>query len=198
MLRKVAITGGLASGKSLACHFFQKLGAYVINADEIVHQLLSVETPIGQQVVDLLGKEIIVNGQINRTIIAKKVFNNSVLLRSLEEILHPSVLNEIEKQYQQIKIQGQAPLFIAEVPLLFEIGAETCFDATIAVIANKNCCQTRFKTATGNEEIEYDKRMAFQLSQEEKIQRADYVIENSGSVEEMQNAVKKLFQKLES
>ena len=75
-LRKVAVTGGLSCGKSSVCRIFKELGAYVVSADEIVHRLLSTKTNLGQQVISLLGKEIITNGKINRSTIAKKVFND--------------------------------------------------------------------------------------------------------------------------
>lgn len=115
-LRKVAITGGLSCGKSSVCRFFKELGAHVVSADEIVHQLLSPTQRLGQQVIALIGGDIVVNGKIDRSIIAKKVFDNKRLLHSLEELIHPVVLNEIEKQYQQVSNQGKAPLFYSRNP----------------------------------------------------------------------------------
>ncbi len=196
MLKKIAVTGGLACGKSSVCRFFQDLGAYVVSADDIVHQLLSKQTLVGRQVIELLGDDIIVNGQIDRAIIAKKVFSNPLLLRSLEKIVHPSVLDEIEKSYQQVKIQGKTQLFIAEIPLLFEIGAESFFDAVITVAADLQSCIKRFTAVTGLSAIEYNERMALQLPTEEKARKADYIIENIGSIKDMQNEVTKLYHKL--
>jgi dephospho-CoA kinase len=195
-LRKVAITGGLSCGKSSVCRFFKELGAYVVSADEIVHQLLSPSQPLGQQVIALLGDEIVVEGKIDRQIVAKKVFENKQLLRSLEKIIHPSVIDEIEKQYQHINSQNEIPLFIAEIPLLFEGSTPTHFDATIAIWAPPELCKKRFMTHTGYGEEEYFKRMANQMPADEKAKRANYVIENSGNLEQLQKAVKKLFIKL--
>lgn len=195
-LKKVAITGGLSCGKSSVCRYFKELGAHVVSADEIVHQLLSPSTPLGQQIIKLLGEDIVVDGSIDRGIIAKKVFEDQALLRSLEGLIHPVVLNEIEKQYQQVNSQGKAPLFIAEIPLLFEVASEKKFDATIAIWADPQVCKERFIATTGCEKNEYNKRMANQMPAEEKARRADYVIENSGSIEEMYQAVVNLFIKL--
>jgi len=192
-LKKVAVTGGLSCGKSVACQFFKELGAYIVNADEIVHQLLSPQTPIGQKVILLLGDDVLVNGQLDRSKIAKKVFNNQALLQSLQEILHPAVLNEIEKQYQKIKEQSNVRLFVAEVPLLFEISGEVFFDVTVAVHADAKLCKQRFMSATGYDENEYKRRMAQQMPSEEKAKRADYIIENTGTLEQMHRAVKTIF-----
>lgn len=196
MLRKVAITGGLSCGKSSACRFFKELGAHVVNADEIVHQLLSPNTAIGQQVVALLGADIIVNDHLSRNIIATKVFNNPPLLRSLEKILHPAVMDEIEKQYQQVVKQGIAKLFIAEIPLLFEIHGEHLFDTTITVIADPQRCRERFQISTTHADNEYERRSAQQLPSEEKAQRADIVINNNGTLDDLRKTIKHLFKQL--
>lgn len=194
-LRKVAITGGLSCGKSSVCRIFKELGAHVVSADEIVHQLLVPNQPLGRQVIELLGKDIVIIGKIDRSTIAKKIFEDQALLRSLEKLLHPAVLSEIEKQYQQIKL-GKAPLFIAEIPLLFETGSEKLFDKTITVWAEPKACMQRFIAATGYDENEYFKRMANQMPADEKAKKADYVIDNSGNMEALQQAVVNLFTNL--
>lgn len=196
MLKKVAITGGLSCGKSTVCRLFEELGAYVVNADKIVHRLLSPNTVLGSKVIALLGKEIIVDGEIDRGIIAQKVFNDPVLLQSLENLVHPAVLSEIEKQYRQTSKQGKSPLFIAEIPLLFEVNGEERFDKTIAVWAPPEICRQRFTASTGYPAEEYDRRISFQLPPEEKKRRADYVIDNTGNEEQLRDKVKQLFKVL--
>jgi len=195
-LNKVAVTGGLSSGKSTACRIFKELGAYVVNADEIVHQLLSPKNQIGQQVITLLGEDVVVNGQIDRSKIAKIVFSNPALLRSLEKLLHPAVISEIDKQYQNIKHQGTAALFVAEVPLLFEIEGEKFFEYTIAITTDVNISRQRFKASTGCGDDDYTKRMGKQMAPEEKAQRADFVIYNNGTEEEMRRQIGHLYNKL--
>src|SRR5262245_55950333 len=101
ILKKVAVTGGLSCGKSSVCRIFKELGAYVVSADDIVHQLLTPQTKPGQQVIELMGSDIVVDQHIDRSKIAKKVFGNLKLLKSLEQILHPAVRHEIDKKYQQ-------------------------------------------------------------------------------------------------
>lgn len=193
ILRKVAVTGGLSCGKSSVCRFFKELGAYVVSADEIVHQLLSPNTDIGQQVINLLGNDIVINGKIERGIIANKVFNNHALLLSLEKLLHPAVLSEIEKQYQQAKVKQQVPLFIAEIPLLFEADGQGNFDLIIDVWSDPEVCRQRFKATTGYDADEYNKRMSRQLPPEEKAKRADIIINNTGNLQDLHDVVFGLF-----
>lgn len=195
---KLAVTGGLACGKSAVCTIFKELGAYIVSADEIVHKILSPNTKLGQKVIQLIGSDIVVNNAIDRAKIAARVFNQRKLLQSLEELLHPAVREEIERQYQEINQLQQTSLFVAEIPLLFETGAEHFFDATVAVIADGSICQHRFIMANSSTLEEYDKRTARQLSLEEKKRRADYIIYNNGSLEELRNSVKKLFNQLKT
>lgn len=196
-LRKVAITGGLSCGKSSVCRILKELGAYIVSADEIVHQLLSSDANVRQRVVKLFGTKILVNQQIDRSRIAQRVFLDSRLLKSLEEILHPAVYDEIEQQYQkQQGSKNQFPLFIAEVPLLFESDGEKRFDAVIAVVANKDICFERFNKATHYDLEEFDRRMAEQMSPMEKAIRADYVIMNNGAISDLQQPLRELYQEL--
>lgn len=190
---KLGVTGGLACGKSAVCSMLKELGAYVISADEIVHKILSPNTKLGQKVIQLIGSDIVVNNKIDRSKIATKVFNQRKLLQSLEELLHPAVREEIERRYQEVNELKQASLFVAEIPLLFETEAEHFFDATVAVIADSNICRQRFMKAASCTLEDYDGRAARQLSPEEKGRRADYIIYNNGSLEELRNSVKELF-----
>lgn len=195
-LRKVAITGGLSCGKSSVCRFFKELGAYVVSADEIVHKVMSLNTPLGRQIIELLGEKIVRDGEIDRSVIAKIVFNDPNLLQSLEKLVHPVVQSEIEKQYQQASIQGNIPLFVAEIPLLFEGSGSHYFDATIAVWADPGTCRRRFNQTTGYGDEEFQRRMANQMTADEKAKRADYKIDNSGDLTATKRQVEALFKKL--
>ena len=191
-LRKVAVTGGLSCGKSSVCRFFEKFGAFVVNADDIVHRLLSPDTNLGQSIIQLIGDDIIINNQIDRSKIAQKVFNQPSLLNSLEQMIHPVVQKEIEKQYEQANQQKKGNLFVAEIPLLFEAGTEKFFDVVITVLANPTISRQRFQNATGHSEEEYEKRSQRQMNIDEKAQKADYVIVNNGSFQELEAETKKL------
>ncbi len=193
---KVAVTGGLASGKSTVCQILQACGAYVIDADKIVHKLLTPDTVIGRQIIDLLGSEILNDQQIDRDKIAQKVFSHPELLDKLEKYLHPAVLNEIEHTYQKIAEQKKASLFVAEIPLLYESESHKFFDLVIVVISDESLSQARYTQATGRPSTEYNLRMNRQFKPHVKAARADYVIVNNGTSDELKHQVLELYQTL--
>lgn len=196
IMRKIAVTGTLSSGKSTVCQIFKELGAYVVSADEIVHQLLTSGTKIGQQVIDIFGDEILTNGQIDRGKIAKKAFRDPVLLQALEKLIHPQVRDQIEREYQRIN-NAIYPLFVAEIPLLFEADLNVDYPVTIAVIATPELCKQRFeKNKNISNENDYLQRSKRQLSADEKARKATYVIYNNGSLEMLRAHVVTLFELL--
>ncbi len=187
-LKKIGITGGVASGKSSVCQIFQELGAFVVDADAIVHQLLDSKTDLGKQIIQQFGPEIIIENKISRKKIAEKVFTNRKLLDKLEKLLHPEVEKEIERLYEQTCPLDRYSSFVVEIPLLFEIQKETFYDCVIAVIAKEKIARKRF-VDSGHTEEEYDLRMQRQLAPEIKAERAHYMIENSGSLEDLKKQV---------
>lgn len=196
-LKKVAIIGGLSSGKSSVCRILKELGAYVVSADKIVHQLLSSDTHLGQEIVKLLGSDVLVNQKLDRSRIARIVFHNPKLLIALEELIHPAVYRELDKDYErQRSLSNPPPLFVAEIPLLFESGGKRDYDAVVAVVADLEICRDRFEKATGNDQTEFNKRMARQLSLNEKAMLADYVIMNNGTISDLQQTTRELYQEL--
>lgn len=196
-LKKVAITGGLSCGKSSVCRILKELGAYVVSADTIVHQLLSFDPNLGQKVVNLLGSSILINQKLDRSRIAQIVFHDPKLLQALEEILHPAVYRQLDKHYQRQKNRSRPPsLFIAEIPLLFESGGKRDYDDTVAVVANLDICAQRFKQATGEDRIEFNNRMARQIPLFEKAVLADYVIMNNGTFSDLRQTTQELYREL--
>ncbi len=187
-LKKIAITGGVASGKTSVCHFFQKLGAFTVNADAIVHELLVPDTDLGQQVIRQFGPEVYQNGKIDRKVLAEKAFEDPQQLERLEKILHPAVLRKIEELYAAACRSGTYASFVVEIPLLFEIQGEPFYDCTIAVLADEAVARRRFEQA-GFKLIDYDRRMKRQLSPDQKAARAHYTIQNNGSLEDLKKQV---------
>jgi len=192
-IKKIAITGGLAAGKTTVCQIFKELGAYVVSADEIVHQLLSPETAVGQQVVSLLGADTLSGQEFDRKKIADKVFSQPDLLRALEEIIHPAVFDEIERKYQQVDREKKYSLFLAEIPLLYESKEEGRFNTIVTVLANPELCQERFAEQTHQPIQEFEKRMMRQIEPTLKAKKAHYTIENNGDFEQLKTLVKTLY-----
>lgn len=172
--KKMAVTGQPGSGKSTVCGFLAESGAEVISSDQIAHQLLDPHTECGKQVIALFGKEIVDNGKFDREKIAEVVFSNPAGLEKLEKIIHPRVLEEIEKRFQKTK----AALFVVEIPLLFELGWEKFFDQTLLVVSNRKAA--------------FMERLWRFLPTETKREKADIIIENNGSLDELKKQVFKL------
>lgn len=201
-LKKVAITGSLGSGKSTLLSLFQELGAYVVNADQIVHKLLSL--PINaayiQQVVKLLGEQVIVNGTIDRKRVADIVFQNPFLRNELERITHPLLEDAIKKEYEKVKkekanSENKYLLFVAEVPLLFEASDKgfdlDWYDKTVCILCDETKAKERYR-----DQGEYTRRQQVQMSPQEKAKRADFTIINNGTKEDLKKSAKALFQQL--
>ncbi len=167
-MKKIAITGGLSSGKTSVCRMLKELGAHVVSADEIVHRLLSPKAPLGQAIIQLLGEKIVKGEAFDRTQIANEVFTHPQKLSALEKLLHPAVLQEIEKEFERETSKNARPLFIAEIPLLYESESETQFDAVVAIIADEALAKERFQNPE-----EFEKRMARQLDPNQKAASRD-------------------------
>lgn len=197
-MKKIAITGGLSSGKSTVCQFLKELGAYVVSADEIVHHLLSSDQNVYQKVVDLLGSDVLVNNQLNREAIAEKVFSQPKMLQSLESILHPLVFLEIELKYQSIKNDPRYNLFVVEVPLLYETNNEILFDSVVVVLAKEEECKKRFTKKEKQESAKFTQRMLRQMPSQEKAKKANFILLNNGNLANLKNEVVKLASKLHS
>lgn len=196
-LRKVAITGGLSCGKSSVCRLLRKWGAYVVSSDDIVHQLFVSDTNLGQEIVHLLGPDVWVNQKLDRSQIASIVFQNRGLLQALEELIHPAVYRELDKEYQKQQQLFPPPLlFVAEIPLLFETGGEKGYDKTVVVLADPEVCFKRFQQATGEGQQAFNHRRARQIPPLDKAKQADYILVNNGTLSDLEKSTKKLYENL--
>ncbi len=187
-MRKIAITGNLASGKSTVGRILQEYGAYVVDADEIVHGLLSPNTPTGKKVIELLGPEIVDGNQLDRKKISEIVFSDFKKLTSLEKILHPAVKQDIDRRFNHVKNNPSYKMFVAEVPLLYEAGMEKDFDLVIAVIADEKVARQRSTAA------QFDKRYARQ--NKDKAAKADFVITNNGDLNMLRSSIDAILDRL--
>lgn len=187
-IKKIAICGILSSGKTTVGRILAQSGVFVINADTIVHDLLSKDRVTIDQVIESFGQEILSNGKINREKLAQIVFNDSKKLKLLESILHPKVKEEIERNYNIIKNNASYKAFAAEIPLIGKIGMTDWFDLIVTIVASPLACKERF-LQIGKSEDQFEKRLAHQQTEEELIKIADVVIENNGSIAQLEKSL---------
>jgi dephospho-CoA kinase len=185
----VGLTGGIGAGKSEALAALARLGAATLSTDAVTHELLATD-----EVRDLLeaelGPEVAPGGRIDRGAVAARVFGDDERRKWLEGVLWPRVGRRVAEFRENAE---DAPAAVVEVPLLFESGMETVFDKTIAIVADEGVRAGR-AAARGHELVEA--RTARQLSQDEKAQKADFVVRNDGTVEELEFKLSELLEKL--
>lgn len=187
MLKKIAVTGGIATGKTTVCQMFEEMGAAVLFADQIVHELFTSNKALIEKTAKEFGADLLKNGQIDRKALGDLVFKDPKKLKKLEAILHPMVLDQIEEEYAKAK----GLFFVVEIPLLYEIGAEERFDTVIAVVADEKIAKKRF-VEKGFSEEEFERRSQRQLKPEEKASKAHFILTNNGTMENLRKAVLQL------
>jgi dephospho-CoA kinase len=186
----IGLTGGIAAGKSTALEAFDRLGAETISSDAVVHELLDSEPLLGR-LIERWGEEIASEGRVDRARVGEIVFADPEQLAWLESQVHPLVGERIGAWLGSLP-EG-ARLAVIESPLLFEAGMDDVFDTTLAVVTSD---QVRRDRAESRGHTLVGERDARQLPQEEKAQRAAHVIENDGSVEDLERALSELVAKL--
>ena len=196
---KVALTGGIATGKSTIGEMFAKLGAHVIQADRIAHELMSPGHDVYDKVVEHFGREILnPDGTINRPRLASAAFPDRI--QDLNHIVHPAVFDYQDHWMEQIGKQDPNAVAMVEAALIFEAKGENRFDKIIVVRTPFETKVARFAQRMNlphaKARLEVMRRMNAQLSEEEKARRADYVIDNNGVLDHAQEQVDKVWKDL--
>jgi dephospho-CoA kinase len=189
----VGLTGGIGAGKSEALAALARLGAATISADQVVHQLYE-DPEVIDLVVDRWGPSVVSGGRVDRSAVARFAFASDEDRAWLEQLLWPRVGKRVAEWRAEESAKGPVAL-VVETPLLFEAGLERNYDATIAVVADEAVRAER-AVARGQEAL--DERTARQLTQAEKAARATYVVDNSGSLRELEQELSGVLAKLKT
>lgn len=187
----VAVTGPLACGKSTFVRLLGEFGAETVSADGLVHDLLAGDAETIRAVTDRFGDDVRGESGIDRPVLSGKVFGDPDALADLERILHPRVRAETARR----AAVSEAPVFVSEVPLLFEGGDTGVFDTTVAVVTPEER-RRAWAMERGMEEARWQAIEARQLSSEEKARRADLVVENSGDLDKLREEARRLMYRL--
>jgi dephospho-CoA kinase len=187
---KIGLTGGIAAGKSEALAAFERLGAATLSSDAVVHQLLDSE-PLRGGMVQRFGLQVLAGEEVDRAKIGEIVFADPEQLSWLEGEIHPLVRQRTAEWL--LSLPTDTEVAVVEVPLLFEAGSDGAFDTTVAVVTADELRRAR---AEQRGHALVDEREARQLSQAEKAERAEHVVANDGTVEDLERALSALIARL--
>ena len=199
MLR-VGLTGGIACGKSTVAKMFAALGAHIIDADTIAHDLYRPGEEVYQALIKQFGREIVKpDGELDRAKLAAAAFEGGGVAE-LNRIVHPAVIRRQEQWIREICARDANAVIIVEAALILEAGVRDRFDKIIVVTCKPEQKIDRLARRTGLNEADaradVERRTRAQLPDEEKMRRADFVIDNSGSVEVTRQQVERIFTEL--
>lgn len=195
----VGLTGGIGSGKSSVCRIFARLGARIIDADLAARQAVAKGTPVLREIVDVFGKSFLLNdGSLDRKKMAGLIFTQPAKKLQLNKIVHPRVRQIITDQLQHTLDSGSYSIIVIDIPLLYETGAEEYpfLNSIVVVTADLPARIRRLRRRDGLSEKEIMNRVNAQLPLEKKAARADYVIDNSGTLDELEQKVRSLYRTL--
>jgi len=202
MTSVLGLSGGIGTGKSTVVRFLGSLGATVIDADAIVHELQAPRTPMLDEIAEAFGSSLIdTEGKLDRNALGAIVFSDAAARRRLEEIVHPKVIATIANRVANAQAAG-TPLIVVDIPLLFDRREDSgnpnstpAFDATVLVYAKEQQQIERQMNRDGCDREAALQRIRAQLPIESKKAMADVVIDNSGSPEETQRQARMLFER---
>ncbi len=181
---KIGLTGNIASGKSTVAEVWRSLGANVVDADELARRAVDPGTPAFSAIAAEWGDEVVEpDGGLDRAALRRIVFADPAARERLEQIVHPAVAGLREELYRQAEARGEAAI-VADIPLLFEVGLVDEFDVIVLVDAPEEVRLVRLVGDRGMDPEEARRMITAQMPSELKRARADYVIENTGSVAE--------------
>ena len=179
----IGVTGSIGTGKTTVAGIFRKMGAVVIDADEISYQLIYPGKPAWKKIVSAFGKTVLRRDHfIDRKVLGRKVFSDSRLLKKLSGIIHPLVYKEIRGKIARIKRSDPSAIVVVDVPLLLESGGRKQVDKVIVVAAPRKVQLDRACGKFGIRRADVLRRIKTQMPLKEKIKAADFVIDNGGSI----------------
>lgn len=192
----IGITGPTGAGKTTLCKILKENSYAIINADKIAKKFLSTSQTCKQKLIEHFGTDIVdVTGNLRPTILAKKAFSTQSEQVILNKITHPGIIEAIKSALEAHKLRGDK-IVILDVPLLFETGLDICCNYTIAVLANEKIRCERLLKRDNIEKSLINLRMAVQNKNSYYKDRADYILENDASLDDLNKKVREIFTEL--
>ena len=191
-MRVIGLTGGIGCGKSLAAQYFAELGALVIDADQLARAAIERGSEGFDEVVSFFGDSVLNNGDIDRRALGEVIFKDPDAKKKLESIIHPFVRREFEEAVASLKFDET---LVYEIPLLVETGGQDRFDVVVTVESSLENRIARLRQR-GMHISEIEGRIASQATREQRIEVADFLIENDGSEDELLRQVENIWDSL--
>ena len=194
-MRKIALTGGIATGKSYVLKRFRHLGAACLDADELAHGATAAGTEASQAIAERFGRDVLdATGAVDRRKLGAMVFADAAARRDLEAIVHPAVHRAIAAGLRAFELTG-SPIAIVDIPLLYETAGERQFDRVVATLCSPATQLARL-LARGLSETAARQRLEAQIPAEEKASRADFVVHTDGAFAETDSQVDAIWSQL--
>jgi len=190
----LGVTGGLGAGKSTACQRFKENGAVIFDADSIAKEILQTNQAIQDRIVEEFGTDVIKDGQVDTQKLASQAFSNEENQSILNNIVHPYVIEAFEKRRDEL--EKKIGLLVVDAPLIFESGFDSHLDHTLLIFASMKMRIARALRRGNLTREEILRRMDLQMPEEDKRDLASFVIENNGSIEELNQEIDKLYHQL--
>lgn len=193
------LTGTIGTGKSTVSAMFRELGAFIIDADKLSHEVVEPGKKAWKEIIDNFGREVLNDDQtINRQKLADIVFNNKGKLQILNSIVHPAVLAEVARLVEEQRGKNPQGLVINDIPLLFELGPELMSQLADIIIVVYCSPEVQLKRLIDRGMTEADalNRIKSQIPIQEKVKSADFVINNDGTPEETRQQVRQIYNTL--
>jgi len=188
----VGLSGGIGAGKSTVARLLERRGAVVIDADQLARDAIAKGTPGFDDVVDAFGPEVVgPDGDLDRAALAARIFADPSEKATLEGIVHPEVARRFGQRVQELRETGRVVLYVS--PLLVELGLAPAFDVVVVVTASPHLRISRVASDRGLSPDEVRSRMAAQATDEQRMEVADVLIDNDGSLAELEPQIERLW-----
>jgi dephospho-CoA kinase len=192
----IAVTGSAGSGKSLVCECFAELGLTIFDCDKISREVVEPGMQAYNDILGLFGKKIVKgDNNLDRPALRKMIVGDTEMRKGLEKIMHPAILQSLFLKIKKADIAG-LDMVAVEIPLLFELSVENEFDFIVSVVGEKNDLVDRIVNRDNVSKKDAANILSIQVSQKEKINRSDFVIWNTGGINELKESVYLLYKKI--
>jgi dephospho-CoA kinase len=193
----VALTGGIASGKSVVSSILKELGCYIHHADRVAHEIMEPEKPAWKKIVAHFGEKILNQDKtINRSRLGKIIFSDKKEQNFLNELIHPVVLKKKKEAIEKLENEGTNTFFVSEAALTIEAGFADFFDKVVVVYCKKEIQVERLMERDQISQKEAIKKLMSQMAPEEKLKYADYIIDTSGSLQNTVEQTERVYRNL--